>query len=202
MLSEIGRNPAPGALSYILHGELKDINTSQHEKNHLIMLRNDIVVQVMSKEIDLPEPSWKEFACPKCPYNTICSVFQQNDENISDNTKQLFFNFVSHLTKNDLDYFFRWINIVCLEHEESKKSNSLHSIWTDDAKTRVLKGGCISNLKLLKVFPVDDGFIHTFETDSVQNDHKVRSKKYCSIFFFVILLFKQFFLNELVRETE
>lgn len=192
MLTEVGRKTAPGALSYILHGELKDVNTPQHEKNHLIMLRNEIVVHLLNKTVSLPEPEWKEYACPKCPFNTVCAVFQHDEnDNISENTKQSFFRFASHLTKNDLEYFFRWVKIISMEHEESKKTFTIHSIWTDCVEKRVSIGSCISNLKFKKISEVDDGYLHTFITDSIHYDHKVNICCLSFTFFLFQFIFKK-----------
>lgn len=174
MLAEVGRDTGPGALSYILHGELKDVNTPRHEKNHLIMLRNEIVAHIMSKTIDLPEPIWKERGCPTCSFNTVCAVFQhdENENTICDDTKKPYFQFANHLTKSDLEYFFRWVKIICME-EESKKNTTIQSIWSDCTEVRISKGSCINNLKFKRVNEADDGFIHTFEALTIPIEHKV-----------------------------
>lgn len=174
MLAEVGRSTGPGALSYILHGELKDVNTPRHEKNHLIMLRNEMVAHIMSKTIDLPEPIWKERGCHTCAYNTVCTVFQHDEnESTCDKTKHSFFQFASHLTEADLEYFFRWVKIICME-EDSVKNSTIHTIWTDSAGHRISKGSCINNLKFKSVSEGEDGFIHAFQAHLIPIEHKVK----------------------------
>lgn len=123
---------------------------------------------------ELPEPINHHSACGSCPYNVVCSIYLNKNEKmksslVSSHPLREISNLVTvHLNESHVKYFCRWVGILALEDQETRRTNLLKTIWTEEPETRYEKGSAVINLKLgaSVVAEADDAFIHEFKSET------------------------------------
>lgn len=147
MMSEVGAPVDSGLLLYLREGVMKEIVGTHNERRDLILLRNEMAHYLSARNgaqqngtsngctsddiemphILLPQPINHHSACQSCPYNTLCSVYLQQDHtmwsSLSDShpLKNLTPLVTEHLTETHVAYFCHWVGLLTLEQRESQK---------------------------------------------------------------------------------
>lgn len=187
MLTTLGQETNSGLLLYLGEGIMKEIYGTRNDQRDLISLRNELAYYLTRnfpvdsgslqlnedkcvQPFELPDPISHHSACSKCPYSVICCAFGRTDTKLqySDTHpwQKVVTSSTSHLKQTDLEYFIRWCGFLSLEDEESKKSNSLRSLWLESPDERKQNGNAITNLKLhKKVDFISSKYVHLFQTD-------------------------------------
>lgn len=131
------------------------------------------VFNKLAHKPELPDPINHHSACSSCPYNVICSIYlNKNDEMknalVSSHPLREISNLVTvHLDESHVKYFCRWVGILALEDQETRRTNLLKNIWTQKPETRCKKGFAVINLKLGAIVgEADDTFIHEFKSET------------------------------------
>lgn len=151
MMSEVGAPVDSGLLLYLREGVMKEIIGTHNERRDLILLRNEMAYYLSARNgiqenregetsngfasndvemphILLPEPIKHHSACESCPYNTLCSVYLQQDHvmwsSLSENhpLRNITPVVTEHLTETHIAYFCHWVGLLTLEQRESQKS--------------------------------------------------------------------------------
>lgn len=123
---------------------------------------------------ELPEPISHHSACGSCPYNIICSVYLNKNEEMKNSLskkhplREISTLVTVHLNDDHVKYFCHWVGILALEDQETRRANSLKNIWTQEPDVRYKNGLAVINLKLCSnvVTKSDDAFIHEFVTET------------------------------------
>ncbi|XP_053616981.1 DNA replication ATP-dependent helicase/nuclease DNA2 isoform X2 [Plodia interpunctella] len=175
--------------------ELREVSCGHPERRDLIMLRNQLVQHLAASPLDgdvekiadieeasallqqkLPDPIHHENACTKCPYLTLCSLHLWHCDGPSvpetHPLSKLRDVSLGHLSQEHIKYFQRWTALLKIEEKSQQSTAPLHSLWTDSAAKRAMRGSCAPNLTLKSVVGSDDRYLHIFEKSQDNADSK------------------------------
>lgn len=181
MMQDLGKQIDSGLLLYIREGIMSEIGATLAEKRGLVQMRNrlahylsmDIVTR--NRELNLPEPINHHSACGRCEYNVVCCTFLKADRKFKLSADhpltKIKDKVTANLSKNHINYFLHWCQLVTLELNELQKSIKLRHIWTKAPEVRAAKGTTLINLRIKDlVQPLNDEFIHHFGTSDPSVD--------------------------------
>jgi len=151
MMSERrGEVRQPGLLYYLKTGQTLGIEMRQDLLSILLQQRNRLASHLERQgEMELPKMTSSAFECGRCNYQESCLLYHRaSEEGSLESTPEWlradYAEKVQHLTRQHLDFFQRWDEMIDVEAQEGIRGNP--ELWGMTAKERARTGRCLAGL--------------------------------------------------------
>ncbi|XP_063987784.1 DNA replication ATP-dependent helicase/nuclease DNA2 isoform X2 [Diachasmimorpha longicaudata] len=183
MLKTLGYDVDSGLLLYIKDNQMQEIKSSIHDQRGLISMRN-LLAHYLAKPaariantgasegelsvelMELPEPIHHNFCRETCPYRNICSVFAEEDKNLSLSDRHPISvvrkSLTEELTKEHINYVTKWLAFLEMDEAQNMKEGRNDNIWNLAPIAREKRKTGLVCMEVSKVVAVDNVFYHEF----------------------------------------
>lgn len=119
--------------SEVKHNEIRDLIVSRNELVYFLSRCEtetpDPDYPSSNKMMKLPDPITRESVCKNCEHNFICAAYYCNSPNHSESIpiQKIGQEVLQHLSKKELDYFFKWTEILLMEEKTINEGIQINS---------------------------------------------------------------------------